>query len=173
MEKKAGFESLFRLNFEALCKFGMTYINDLDPVKDLVHEVFVKLWERMDKMPKNTNFKGYLYTSVRNRCFNYLRDRKQHLQIEDTEVSAGNGEPQTLMAQELKREIDFAMNLIPDKCREIFRLSREEELTYAEIARKQNISVKTVEAQVSKALKILRNHLSDFLSVMIILLLVP
>ena len=144
---------------------GARYVHDLDATKDVVHEVFLKLWEKFDQLPEDINYKSYLFRAVRNKCFNHLRDKKQHLQIEDMEVSGGNGDPQNLETKELQREIAFALDLIPEKCREIFRLSREEEMTYGDIAKHLEISIKTVEGQMSKALKILRNHLSEFMSI--------
>jgi len=171
MRKMNEFESLFRLHFEGLCRMGLKYVYDLPTVKDLVHDVYMNFWIKLDGLSEDTNYKSYLYTAVRNKCLNHLRDSKQHLRVEDVEISKTNGEEHSLITRELQREIDFALNLLPDRCKEIFMLSREEELAYKEIADKLGISVKTVEAHMSKALKILRNHLSEFMTLLLFFLL--
>ncbi|MCB0489000.1 MAG: RNA polymerase sigma-70 factor, partial [Cyclobacteriaceae bacterium] len=167
---RAQFEKLFRELFAPLCGFSMKYVRDLDEAKNLVHEAFVALWEKFESLPADTNYRSYLYTSVRNKSLNYLRDRKMHLSVETVEDHAVDNASDQLISNELEREITMAINSLPEKCRIIFEMSRFEELKYAEIADKLGLSVKTVEAQMSKALSILRRHLADFLSLLIFLL---
>ena len=143
----------------------MKYLHDPDNSKNLVHEVFITVWEKMDSLPEDVNFRSYLFTAVKNRCFNYIRDRKKTVALEH---AAGQAHPQDslLETEELEREIELAINSLPEKCRLVFELSRMDGLKYAQIADKMGISVKTVEAQMSKALNVLRQHLAEFLSLL-------
>lgn len=145
----------------------MKYIGDLDESKNLVHEVFISVWEKFEELPEDTNFRGYLYTSTRNRCLNYIRDQKKHVDFNSVSDQEAVAEDMSMEARELEKEIDLAINTLPEKCRLVFEMSRYEELKYAEIAQKMNISVKTVEAHMSKALSLLRKALANFLSLLL------
>lgn len=168
-EAKLKFEKIFKELFKPLCAFSVKYTNDLEEAKNLVHDVFIALWDKFESLPADTNYKSYLYTAVRNRSLNYLRDRKLHLSVEHSKDIAVGEESSGIERKELEREIELAINTLPEKCRMIFEMSRFEELKYAEIADKMGISIKTVEAQMTKALSILRNHLGDFLMILIFL----
>jgi RNA polymerase sigma-70 factor (ECF subfamily) len=148
----------------------MKYVNDLDEARNLVHEVFITVWEKFDSLPSDTNYRSYLYTAVRNRCLNHLRDTKKHLSIEKVAEHNLSTENSSMEAAELEKEIELAINSLPEKCRMVFEFSRLEGLKYSEIAEKMGISVKTVEAQMSKALTVLRAHLSEFMSLVLIML---
>jgi RNA polymerase sigma-70 factor (ECF subfamily) len=169
-KKEATVEALFRDHFEALSLLSMKYIGDINSSKDIVHEVFMSFWQKFDGLPEDTKYKSYLFTAVRNKSFNYLRDKKLHLDIHDSEMQISSGNEASLETEELAREIDYALNLLPDRCRQVFELSRYEGLKYNQIAERLEISVKTVEAQMSKALRLMRDHLKDFLVLLIILL---
>lgn len=149
----------------------MKYVRDLDEAKNLVHEVFVSVWDKFDTLPADTNYRSYLYTGVRNRSLNYLRDKKKHVMLDQVAESHAVEENRSMEVNELQREIDVAIASLPEKCRMVFEMNRVEGLKYAEIAEKMNISIKTVEAQMSKALTVLREHLKDFMIVLIFLLL--
>ena len=168
-DKEEKVEALFRLHFEALCGLAAKYIKDFDDSKDIVHEVFTSFWQKFDSLPADTNYKSYLFTSVRNKSFNYLRDNKKHLNIIEAEFHVSGPGSESLESKELAREIDFALKLLPERCREVFELSRYENLKYSQIAEQLNISVKTVEGQMSKALRLLRVQLRGFLIIIIIL----
>ena len=152
-----------------MCRFSLKYVGDLDEAKGLVHEVFVSVWEKFDSLPADVNYNSYLYTAVRNRSLNYIRDKKKNVMLENVgeHELAESGDP--LVASELETEIEMAIQSLPEKCREVFELNRVEGLKYAQIADKMNISIKTVEAQMSKALSVLREHLKEFLSLLIFL----
>ncbi len=167
-DKEQIVENLFREQFEPLCRLAMKYIGDFDNAKDIVHEVFTSFWQKFDLLSHDTQYKSYLFTAVRNKSFNYLRDKKSHLTIADAEEQSTPELVESLETKELAREINYALNLLPDRCREVFELSRFEELKYAQIAQKLDISTKTVEAQISKALRMLRDHLKEFLVALII-----
>ncbi|MEQ9592430.1 MAG: RNA polymerase sigma-70 factor [Cyclobacteriaceae bacterium] len=163
---KDKFEKLFKELFEPLTRFAMKYVPDLDEAKNLVHEVFINVWEKFESFPSDMNHKSYLYTSVRNRCLNHIRSGKKHVALEDSpeQMQPESGE---LELQELEMQVEMAINSLPEKCRMIFELSRYEGLKYSQIAEKMGISVKTVEGQMTKALGILRRELARFLTLML------
>ncbi|MDD3878233.1 MAG: RNA polymerase sigma-70 factor [Bacteroidales bacterium] len=165
-------EGLFRKYFSSLCIFARQYVYDNDKVRDIVHDVFINIWEKGELYDSDSMVKGYLFTSVKNRCFNYIRDNKKNLTDLDAisfSLSSNNNENKIEFV-ELKSIIDEAISSLPEKCREVFLLSRNDMLKYQEIADKLEISVKTVEAQMSKALKILREKLSDYTDLILVLL---
>jgi len=168
--KEAIVEDLFRQNFEAMCRLAMKFIHDFDTSKDIVHEVFTAFWQKFDSLPDDTQYKSYLFTAVRNKSFNHLRDQKKHLKIVEAEEEATPETGDSMESKELAREIDYALNLLPDRCRQVFELSRFEGKKYGQIAEELDISVKTVEGQMSKALRLLREHLQDFLVLFFILI---
>jgi len=148
----------------------MKYVRDLDEAKTIVHEVFITVWEKFGTLPADTNFRSYFYTSVRNRSLNYIRDRKKHVTIDSVPEPPAADNNTALEADELEKEIEVGIAMLPDKCRMVFELNRMEGLKYAQIADKMGISVKTVEAQMSKALSHLREHLKEFLTLIFLML---
>ena len=143
----------------------MKYVHDLDDAKSIVHEVFISVWEKFDSLPEDVNYRSYFYTSVRNRCLNQIRNKKKTVLFENVaEEVLPQEQNRTLETEELEREIELAINSLPDKCKEVFELSRFEGLKYVQIAERMGISVKTVEAHMSKALRSLKVHLAEFLS---------
>ena len=172
---KKEIEKLFKSYFGPLCSFAGKYVKDHDSAKEIVHDVFINLWEKRDALHMKTSLKSYLFKSVHNRCLNYLRDQKKFDKNELGEDNIGSygsvDYNDHLEEAELQQKINVALNSLPEKCREIFILSRFEELKYKEIAVRLNVSVKTVETQMSKALKILREELIDYLKIIIFLIL--
>lgn len=170
---KETFEELFKAHFVALTAYALKFIPDQDEAKEIVHMVFVNLWDKKDTVGTDTSLKPYLYRGVHNRCLNYLRDHKKYEKgWDETSFQLQPGMTQQddlLETEELKARIDKAIQLLPEKCRQIFLLSRMEDLKYKEIADRLNISVKTVEVQIGKALKILREKLIDYLMLVLIL----
>lgn len=169
---KSTFEQLFRTLFPSLMHFARKYVSDSDTATEITHDVFFNLWEKREKIDTSTSLKSYLYTSVYNRCMNYIRDQKKFNRDEQVFDRLEQEEHITLHdhleVQELEAKILESMNSLPSRCREIFILNRFEGNKYAEIAEKMNISVKTVETQMSKALRILREKLADYLKILII-----
>ncbi len=162
------FEELFRGLFKPLCGFAMKFTGDLDSAKDLVHEVFIQVWEKFDSLSEDTNHKSYCYTAVRNKCLNYIRDKKKFVMLENVAEHQLTEINSTLETFELEQKIEAAIASLPKKCRMVFELNRIEGLKYAQIAQKMNISIKTVEAQMSKALGVMKEHLSEFLTIIFI-----
>jgi RNA polymerase sigma-70 factor (ECF subfamily) len=172
---KPGFEELFRSFFPGLVLFARKYVPDQDTATEIVHNVFLNLWEKRENIDTSSSMKSYLFTSVYNRCLNHIRDQKKfdkdesHLQRLDSHEFADGTDH--LEEQELEQRIFDALQALPVKCREVFTLNRFEGLKYTEISEKLGISVKTVEAQISKALKILREKLIDYLTIIIMFIL--
>ena len=132
--------------------------------EDVVQQAFVKLWEQRATLDLRWSVKAYLYKMVHNRCLNRLRDqrvREQYKQY-NAEVLGKGSEHQPGAEQELRERLLKALATLPPQCRQIFELSRFEELKYREIAEQLNLSVKTVEAQMGKALRLLRSQLADY-----------
>lgn len=163
-------EILFKENFEALCRLSVGYIADLEASKDIVHEVFIRFWHQYESLPAESNYRSYLFKAVRNKSLNFLRDQKSTTGSEVLEHMPAGGTNPAEQA-ELEKEIRLGLAMLPEKCLEIFELSRFEGLKYSEIAERLDISIKTVEAQMSKALKLLREYLREFLILLVIILL--
>ncbi len=166
---KATFETIFKTFFPGLCAFANKFTRDFDAAKDIVHDVFVNFWHKRDSIDAGKNIKSYLFTSVNNRCLNYIRDHKKFDQNE-REIPDGSSWENSdhLVQAELEEKINDILNELPEKCREVFLLNRYEGLKYKEIAEKLGISVKTVEAQMSKALRILKEKLVGYIQLILI-----
>jgi RNA polymerase sigma-70 factor (ECF subfamily) len=172
---KKKFEGLFREHFTGLCYFARKYTGDLDSAREIVHAVFIRIWERRSEFDWDKPVKSYLFTSVYNRSMNFIRDNRKFLNHEDAYrqnlVIDESAYSDHLEVAELEEKIRKSLLKLPEKCREIFELSRFEGKKYTEIATQLNISVKTVETQMSKALQILKTELRDYLAIMLFLLL--
>lgn len=166
------FEQLFRDQYPVLCGYARKYLDDVDQAEEVVQEMFFNFWQKKEKLDINISIEAYLFRSVRNSCLNYLK----HLKIREEHRLATNHELRkkeqeihdSVVALELQERIENVIDQLPPERKKIFKMSRYEELKYKEIAEKLNLSVKTVEAQMGKALKYLRLHLAEYLSVFII-----
>jgi len=171
MLDKEKFEELFKTHFKPLCGFANKYLQDIDLAKEIVHDVFVKLWEKREQIDMNKAVKSYLYTAVNNKSLNHIRDNKKFVdseQIIENETDWNYSD--NLVELEIQEKITATLDSLPPKCREVFKLSRYENLKYKEIAEKLDISQKTVETHMSKALKALRKNLSEYLTGLLILI---
>jgi RNA polymerase sigma-70 factor, ECF subfamily len=179
----AAFESLFRNNFTALCSYCQFRFGfDSDSAKEAVHTAFMRLWESRQNLSADLSIKGYLYKTMGNICLDMLRHervKRKHEGIisRNNEDDAAHSCFQTPDIKYLAFEIDKAVSELPDQMRKIFELSRYnglkyaesryDGLKYAEISCQLNISVKTVETQMSRALAKLREKLSGYLSLLV------
>ncbi len=175
---RISFESLFRSEYKGLCFFAQTYVKDGEAAREIVQDAFLGLWEKRESIDVTRNVRAYLTTGIRNKCLNHLRDNKKfHTNLLDIENLPANEEQfdsfdsDHLTEQELHTTIQTAISELPEKCREVFLLSRNENLKYREISDKLGISVKTVEAQMSKALQYLRTRLAGYLKLVILIFL--
>lgn len=167
------FESLFKENFRALHAYAITILRDEAMAEEIVQQVFCKLWERRDSLKIEVSYTAYLYRAVYNDCLNHLKHLKvraahhshalrQSANSHDTDNQVG--------LRELQARLEAALKTLPEGCRTIFQMSRYESLKYHEIAERLDISPKTVEAQMGKALKLLRVALADYLPTLLICL---
>lgn len=171
---KTAFEMLFRTYYQPLCNYAYTFVQDRDEAEEIVQTTFLSVWEKRDTLEIHTAVKPYLYAMVRNACLNVLKHEKvkqQHAQVEMAVAERSvESVARTVMASELEHKIYRAMDTLPEQCRLVFKLSRFEELKYAEIAQQLDISVKTVENHMGKALRIMREQLRDYLPLVILLM---
>lgn len=162
-DPESAFKALFDAYFSYLCAVVYRMIPDKSLAEDLTQDVFYDMWRKKDSLIINTSYKAYLRRASVNRTLNYIRDNKIKFEEESEAQSFKSLEVdilQKLNVDDLQNRINEAIGTLPDRCRIIFSLSRFEELSYKEIAENLGISVKTVENQMSKALRILRNHIS-------------
>ena len=156
--KLATIEDLFRLNYRPLCMFALHYLQDADLVEDVVQECFTVLWEKLEQGADVANRRAYLYMSVRNRCLDHLRRKglpTESLKPYDTYgiIDDDDAEERSVMEAKLWTAIDS----LPEKCRQVFLMSKRDGLKYEEIAEELGLSVNTVRNQISKALNVLKN----------------
>ncbi|WP_186774467.1 RNA polymerase sigma-70 factor [Chitinophaga pinensis] len=166
------YRQCFHDNFERLHRYAFTLLQDNEEARDVVQQAFIKLWQKRDEINLELAGRSYLYTTVQRLCINIYRHNKVRRHYKDS-VLATHQEEYTdhqLENREISNRISAAMDALPPKCREIFCKSRFEEKKYAEIAAELNISVKTVEVQMGKALKIMREQLADIITISIILI---
>jgi RNA polymerase sigma-70 factor (ECF subfamily) len=170
------FDSIYLGNFPALHRYAYTILNDKELAEEMVHQVFFKILERKEPLDVRTSLKAYLFRSVNNECLNYIKHQKVKQTYQSYATNEMENRPETpsskLTYKELEYQLKRAINNLPEQCRTIFQLSRFEELKYAQIAEQLGISIKTVEVQMSKALKRLRVELADYLPLIICLLVI-
>lgn len=165
----AAFESIFKNLYKPLCAYAMVMMKDKDSSEEIVQQVFVKIWERRASLNVSSSLKAYLYQIVRNDCLNALKHEKikeqyrQHKVIEMQQHHENASH--RLTSRELEQQIQNAIDELPEQCGIIFRMSRFEELKYKDIAEQLSISVKTVENQMGKALKLMRLKLADYITI--------
>jgi RNA polymerase sigma-70 factor (ECF subfamily) len=170
-----GFEQVFKTHFKNLHMYACTILKDPDLAEDTVQNVFYKLWEKIEGLNFSSSVAAYLYTSVYHESLNCLKHQKikithrAHI-VRQMNDRADSG-PKKILLNELEKRLQTVINDLPEQCRTIFQLSRFEELRYREIGDRLGISVKTVENQMGKALKILRMKLIDFLPLILLSLL--
>jgi RNA polymerase sigma-70 factor, ECF subfamily len=168
---EVAFEQVFKQHYKNLHAYACSILKDEMAAEEMVQNVFYKLWERTDNLSINGSLAAYLYRAVNNESLNYLKHqkvRKAHGKFvvyrgeELTENTTGE-----LQVKELEARLRIALNELPEQCRTIFQLSRFEELRYREIADQLGLSIKTVENQMGKALKLLRQKLADLLPIIV------
>lgn len=165
-QDKIRFEAAFKEHYKGMVAYACSMLKDPDASEEVVQQVFYKLWKNRDEIVIRETMAGYLYRCTHNDCLNYLKHEKvkhAYKQYISQQMNEGTSPNDTVRLKELQQKLDTALKELPEQCRTIFQLSRFEELKYHEIASKLGISVKTVENQMGKALKILRNQLSDYL----------
>lgn len=172
---EVAFESVFKAYYSRLCSYANTMLNDSEEAEEMVQNTFIVLWENRANVDIHTSLKSYLYRAVHNSCLNrikHMKVRQEHsayvLHTQEEEVESTS---HMVMGNELQQQINVAIEQLPPQCKRVFTLSRYENLTYAEIAAHLEISVKAVDKQMVRALRILREQLKDYLPLILLLLL--
>ncbi|MDP4184616.1 MAG: RNA polymerase sigma-70 factor [Bacteroidota bacterium] len=171
------FEELFRNYYGSLCNFANKFVHDWDESEEVVQEVFYRLWKNRQILHESQSLKPLLFKAVQNRCINYL-EHKKIVQKHASEIQtaaqqewfSANDTSSPLTQDELNQAIQRGIDTLPVHCKRIFEMSRIEGLSYKEIASQLGVSVKTVETQISRALKKLRADIADFLPFLLIVL---
>lgn len=167
------FEKLFHAYYANLCRFATGIISEDETAEEIVQDLFVKIWEKRTQLIINSSIKNYLYRAAKNQCLNFIKHnniKSDYFQKIQSETEAQIQPDEHFLALELAKKIEESIASLPEKRREIFRLSREEGLKYREIAQQLNISLKTVEAQMGLAIKTLRENLKDHISFLMLFL---
>jgi RNA polymerase sigma-70 factor (ECF subfamily) len=171
---EAAFEQVFKTHYKNLHAYAFTMLKDEDEAEETVQQVFFKLWERSEHLSFSGSIAAYLYRAVHNESLNFIKHQKVKAghQLHVAYSMKNKMEYQgRMMRKELENKFREALNELPEQCRTVFQLSRFEDMKYKEIADKLDISIKTVENHMGKALKLLRTKLVDFLPLLLILLL--
>ena len=159
-------DRLFRTHYTYLCQVVFRVLPDRNTAEDLVQEVFLAVWRKRDTIRVEQSVHAYFRRAAVNRTLNYIRDQKLIVDDETAlpaDLSASEaGIVQQLEAAELAQEIEAAIAALPERCRLIFGLSRFEQLSNKAIAEELGLSIKTVENQMTRALKLLRDRLTPF-----------
>jgi RNA polymerase sigma-70 factor (ECF subfamily) len=162
----AAYDAIFRQWYAPLVAMTSALLRDQGPAEELVQDVLLELWRRREGITFETSIRAYLFQAARNRGLNYLRRQRVEARGEST-IAAAMPSPEAsdraAREAELNVAIQSAIAGLPDRCREVFELSRVQGLKYSEIALELGISVKTVEAQMGKALRVMREKLAPWL----------
>lgn len=160
------FDRIFKRNYPALCAYSKRLVMSPQLAEEIVDDVFFNLWNNRNKIRISTSFHAYLVTCVRNRSLDCLRQQKREkkkslLEHAETLPCRQSIAYESMILEELHHRIRAAVRILPAQCRIIFQMSREEDLKYKEIAERLNISIKTVDTQIGRALKHLRRVISE------------
>ena len=161
---KESFKALFKEHYNVLCNYAFSFLNNHQLAEDAVQDVFLKIWTKKESIDLDQNIRSYLFSAVKNKSLEIIRKHKHEIQkihnMPTKEVKIDSlVQPSVIDNYLLKERLNKSIRQLPAKCQDIFVLSKIEGLTYDEIAELRNISKKTVENHISKALKILRKTL--------------
>ncbi len=163
----AAIERIFKQYYSYICSAVYKIIPDPTLTEDLAQDVFYELWRKRERIEINSSLKAYLKRAAINKALNYIRSKKMKFDSDDDDAVINISVPSSegsFEAQELQGIINAAIDTLPEKCRIVFMMSRFEEMSYKEIAAALEISIKTVENQISKALKILKKAVNPYLN---------
>lgn len=151
--------------YNYICSVVYKMVGDSSLAEDIAQEVFVEVWKRRESLDVNLSLRGYLRRVAVNKTLNHIRAKKMNFEDETAVLhipSTENSTQKILEAKDLEKVINDSIDSLPDKCRVVFGLSRFEELSYKEIYHELGISIKTVENQISKALKLVRKAVLEY-----------
>lgn len=169
---KSAYQHVFHTYYKYLCNFAFNIVKDKDSAEEIVQEIFYILWDKHSTIEIHTSLKAYLFRAVQNKCINQLKHidiREKYKEYNQEQISHNEQQvDDAVSANELAIKINEAINELPTERKRIFILSRKQGLKNREIAETLDISIKTVENQMGKALKFLREKLEDYLPFFII-----
>ena len=172
--KNIAFETLYRLYFDKLVHIGSNYLGRKENAEEVVQNVFLKLWNRIESIDQIDNLNGYLFTVTRNYCLDVLKHEKVKLKyIEEKRMHinkqyASNNTASLTLENELRKRISEGIELLPKKCKRIFIKSRIDGLTSEEIANLFQISKSTVNNHISNGIRHMRIHLKEFTAIFLL-----
>lgn len=157
------FQQDFHQHYQPLCQYAFTLVKEEEACEDIVQEIFLRVWEKKQDLVGTEALRYYLYTATRNNCLTYLEKSKKSVVTRLTGHETAEAPAPVREAERPAADFDTLLNealdLLPPKCREVFVLSRVNKFTYQQIAETLDISIKTVENQMGKALRILRGFI--------------
>jgi RNA polymerase sigma-70 factor, ECF subfamily len=164
---RSAIDTIFKRHHAALCRISFRITNDADEAKDVVQEVFIKLWRNRTELSIDYSLEAYLRRAVVNTSLNRIESKKRFTSLDPQdpthrEIGERIVEQQQSLA-ELSSQVDFAINKLPIRTKAVFTLIRLEDMSYREVSESLNISIKAVEKEMMKALKLLRETLKDYL----------
>ncbi len=165
------YNEIYNRYWEELFRFAYSILNDKDTAKDILQEVFINIWQRRQHV-NISHLGGYLFQAVKLKVLEHLRNgkiRQQHLSRINM-ITFANHTEDRIRLREVEEAFDKSVSKLPDRCKEVFQLSRFEHLTNKQIAARLKISIKTVEGHLTSALKRLHKDLSEFVSIFLIYL---
>ena len=174
------FSAFFAENNQRLVQIACSYVRDIDAAKDIVMDSFAYIWSRRQELEGESNMLGYLYLCVRSRCLKYLRHQSARRHVSEPaqqlvksalESLSRNEIYERLFSDEIMDILNAELSKMPSRTRKIFLASRNEHLTYAEIAERYSISVRRVTSEIQTALQTLREALDGYLPAVVICLL--
>lgn len=163
----AAFEQLFRQFHPSLCRYAFSVLKDVAAAEEAVQDVFVKIWEKRNELVITVSVKAYLYRAVHNNCLNRMDKKKTEVRMDDVPLKVVHhaaAPVADVQSRELEKAIADALQQLPEQCRKVFELSRFGDMKYKEIAAALGISIKTVENQMGKALRIMREQLAPYIA---------
>jgi RNA polymerase sigma-70 factor, ECF subfamily len=159
------FESLFRSSYISLVRYAKTLVKDQDTAEEIVQDLFCTIWKEREKIRIESSLNGYLFRAVHNRCLHLINHNRvvlKHAEEMSLQQEESPESPSDILNyKELQAKIASILERLPERCGQIFYLNRFEGLKYNEIAKKLSVSVKTVEANMGRALKEFRKELSE------------
>lgn len=165
--EETNFEQLYRQHFTSLYRYAYSVVQDEAQAEGIVQNVFLKLWDKRDTLRIHTSWQAYLFRATYHEALNAAKRQQVRMRFAQQRQSPDTASQES--DRELATHLEKALLELPEKCRTVFQLSRFEDLKYHEIAQRLGISIKTVEAHMGKALRVLRVQLADFLSLLILL----
>lgn len=164
---------LYNRFWQLLFVSAYNIIKDKELCEDIIQDIFMNIWHNREKLEINISLKGYMYACARYQVFNQFKKNKDKIHVElfdDLDKRFQYATPETqMMHDELVLQINSIVETLPEKCQQVYKLSREEQLSHKEIAERLNISVKTVENHITKALQVLRLSMGSTVSMAMVI----